>query len=298
MSDMIKSGYVAIVGKPNAGKSTLLNSILDFKLSIVSPKPQTTRKKVLGIFTEEDLQIIFLDTPGLLNPRYEMQKSMMSYVDSSIAEADLLLYILDVSEHKKDQFPDKISKSLLENFKGPKVLVINKIDLLKDVKTILPMMADISQLGTFDEIVPISAKKSENTKNLIEAIKNHLPEGNFYYNPEILSTEPQRFFVSELIREQIFYRFKEEIPYSTEVSIADFKERERGKWYISAEIVVERDNQKKILIGKNGDMIKMIGQKSRVAIEEHLGMEVFLELFVKVRKDWRNNKTYLKSFGY
>lgn len=291
-----RSGYVAIVGKPNAGKSTLLNAILDFKLSIVSPKPQTTRKRVLGIFNQENLQIIFLDTPGILKPKYEMQRSMMSYVNNSMADADVLLFIQDITDIK--DFPNGQSKDLLENFKKPIVLVLNKVDLKKDVKELLPIIKSLNDTGLFKEIVPISAKSGENTKNLIKAIGTYIPENPFFYDPELLSTEPQKFFVSELIREQIFYHFKEEIPYSTEVSILEFKEREIGKWYIHAEIIVERDNQKKILIGKSGEMIKKIGQRSRTEIEEMLGMEVYLELFVKVRKDWRNNKGHLRSFGY
>lgn len=293
-----KSGYVAIVGKPNAGKSTLLNSLLDFKLSIVSPKPQTTRKRVLGIYNKENLQIIFLDTPGILKPRYEMQRSMMSYVNNSMSDADVLIYIQDISELKLDEFPSGQSKELIDNFKKPIILVLNKIDLKKDIKEVLPIIQQLHNSGLFKEIVPISAKSGENTTNLIKALESYIPKNPFFYDPELLSTEPQKFFVSELIREQVFYNFKEEIPYSTEVSILEFKEREKGKWYIHAEIIVERDNQKKILIGKSGEMIKKIGQRSRTEIEEMLGMEVYLELFVKVRKDWRNNKGHLRSFGY
>jgi GTP-binding protein Era len=293
-----KSGYAAIVGMPNAGKSTLLNSLLDYKLSIVSPKPQTTRKRVLGIFNKDNAQVIFLDTPGLLVPKYEMQKSMMDYVGNSIDEADLLIYIQDLTTLKMDTFPGKISKSILEKFNGPKILVLNKIDQIKDVKQTLPIIADIHSKGLFNEIVPISARAKENLDNLSKAIVSLLPESPFYYDPELLSVEPQRFFVSELIREQIFYQFSEEIPYSSEVSILEFKEREKGKWYIHAEIIVERDNQKKILIGKNGQKIKTIGERARKEIEEMLEMEVYLELFVKVRKDWRNNQGHLKAFGY
>ncbi|MDC1067677.1 GTPase Era [Candidatus Kapabacteria bacterium] len=293
-----KAGYAVIIGKPNAGKSTLLNGLLDYKLSIVSPKPQTTRKRVLGIYNNDDTQIIFFDTPGLLKPKYEMQRSMMNFVNSSLDDADLMVYIQDIAKLELDKFPDPISKQIFENFKKPKILILNKIDLKKDVKETLPLIKKFYDEGTFDQIVPISAKSKENLDNVIKAISQYIPENPFYYDPELLSTEPQRFFVSELIREQIFFSFKEEIPYSTEVSILEFKEREKGKWYIHAEIIVERDNQKKILIGKGGAMIKNIGQYARKEIEELLGMDVYLEIFVKVRKDWRNNKSHLRSFGY
>lgn len=293
-----RAGYAAIVGKPNAGKSTLLNSLMDYKLSIVSPKPQTTRKRVLGIYSTEDTQIIFLDTPGLLKPRYEMQKSMMHFVNNSIEEADLMIFLQDISSLDLEKFPGDIEVGILNKFDKAKILVLNKIDLKKDVKETLPIIQKINEMGFFEEIVPISAKSGENLDNLTKAIKSHLPDSPFFYDQELLSTEPQKFFVSELIREQIFWHFRDEIPYSTEVSIIEFKEREKGKWYIHSEIIVERDNQKKILIGKNGEMIKKIGQKARAEIEEMLGMEVYLELFVKVRKDWRNNQGHLKSFGY
>lgn len=298
MSDKTRSGYVVLVGKPNAGKSTLLNSILEFKLSIVTPKPQTTRKRVLGIHSTESEQIIFLDTPGLLEPKYEMQSSMMRFVDESLEEADVLVFLQDVAEYKTGTFENKTVKKVLQNYDGPKILVLNKIDKFKNVKDVLPKIAEISGLGIFNEIVPISAVKNENTPNLINAINNYLPEGPFYYNPEMLSTEQDRFFVSEMIREQIFLKYSQELPYSTEVQILEFKEREVGKWFIHAEIVVERDSQKKIIIGEKGEKIKKVSTVARKAIEEYLNKEVYLELFVKVREDWRNKRSFLKSFGY
>lgn len=298
MSQTTKAGYVAIVGRPNSGKSTLMNAILDYKLSIVTPKAQTTRKKVAGIYSTDETQIVFLDTPGIIKADYEMHKSMMSYVQNSVEEADVLIVIIDAASYDMSKGFDKMINSYIKSYEGPKILLLNKTDKLADKKTLLPLMAFMQQEGGFNDIVPISALKKDNLDNVIEIISKYIPEGPFFYDPEQLSTESQRFFVSEFIREQVFYRFKEEVPYSIEVIINEFKERESGKWYISAEIIVERDSQKKIIIGKSGEKIKELGKYSRKEIEKHLGFEIYLELFVKVRDDWRNNKTLLKSFGY
>lgn len=298
MTQQTKAGFVAIVGRPNAGKSTLLNALLDFKLSIVTHKAQTTRKRVAGIHTKDNTQIVFLDTPGIIKPDYEMQKSMMTYVSSSVEEADVLVVLIDSSTYNIEKGFDELIQLYLENFKKHKILLLNKTDKLDDKKALLPLMLFMQKTGYFNQIIPISALKKDNTELLLEEITKFLPESPFYYDPEQLSTESQRFFVSELIREQVFYRLNEELPYSTEVLINEFKERENGKWYISVEIVVERDSQKKIVVGKGGSMIKEIGQKARKGIEKHLEKEVYLEIFVKVKNDWRNNKNMLKSFGY
>lgn len=298
MTQQTKAGFVAIVGRPNAGKSTLLNALLDFKLSIVTHKAQTTRKRVAGIHTKDNTQIVFLDTPGIIKPDYEMQKSMMTYVSSSVEEADVLVVLIDSSTYNIEKGFDELIQLYLENFKKHKILLLNKTDKLDDKKALLPLMLFMQKTGYFNQIIPISALKKDNTELLLEEITKLLPESPFYYDPEQLSTESQRFFVSELIREQVFYRLNEELPYSTEVLINEFKERENGKWYISVEIVVERDSQKKIVVGKGGSMIKEIGQKARKGIEKHLEKEVYLEIFVKVKNDWRNNKNMLKSFGY
>ena len=294
-----KAGFVAIVGKPNAGKSTLMNAIIGSKLSIITPKPQTTRKKVLGIYTENNTQIVFLDTPGLLKPKYEMQKSMMEYVDSALTSSDVLAVILDIQkiDLQKPVFPKIILESI-EKVKIPKILILNKVDLIQEKKQILPAMFAFDSLKIFDEIIPLSASENDNTDALIQTIEKFLPENEFYYDEDLLSTQPQKFFVSEIIRENIFMEFEEEIPYSTEVHIVEFKEHESGKWYISAEIIVERDTQKAIIIGKKGTKLKDVGEKSRFAIEEYLEQGIFLELFVKVRHKWRNNKSNLKFYGY
>ncbi len=294
-----RSGVVAIIGKPNSGKSTLLNSILGVRLSIVTPKPQTTRKRILGIYTTGDTQIAFVDTPGILKPKYEMHESMLDYIREAVKDADAICAIIDAAKYKSPSacFSDEFL-TILNQVRKPKILVINKIDLLKDVKYVLPIIAEFNKTGTFDEYIATCAVKGTNVDVFIDTMKKYIPEGNFLYDEEDLSTMPQRFFVSEMIREAVFYIFREEIPYSTEVLITDFRERETGKWYISADILVEKESQKKIIIGSHASMLKKIGEKARLEIESYLDEEVYLELFVKVRNNWRNNPSILRQLGY
>lgn len=294
-----KCGFVAIIGEPNAGKSTLLNVILGTKLSIVTPKPQTTRKNVVGIYTKENVQIIFIDTPGIITPNYELQASMMKNVDESLSGTDIITVITDVSKISKkfDKFEKLILKKI-QTINQPKIVLLNKIDLLKDIKQTLPIIDKIEKYKIFNDIIPISSIYASNIDRYLDAVIKYLPENPFMYEPELLSTENQRFFVSEIIREVLFNELKEEVPYSTEVMINSFKERENGKWFISADIIVERDSQKVIILGAKGFKLKKIGIKARAAIEAHLGKEIFLKLFVKVRPKWRNNKSFLKSLGY
>lgn len=294
-----KSGYVAIIGRPNAGKSTLLNKILGTKLSIVTRKPQTTRKRVVGIYSDETTQIVFTDNPGILDPKYEMQHMMMTYVTDSLEEADVIVILTDSKNHPE---PDlSLSPAMIEYIRTtekPIILILNKIDLLKDVKTVLPLISEYAQMGYFKDIIPLSALKSNDFLDLITTITKYLPENEFYYDPEQLSTQNDRFFVSEIIREQIFTQFSEEIPYSAEVVISEYKERELGKWYISADIIVERKSQKSMIIGAQGSKIKSIGESARIAIEDYLEMEVFLKLFVKVKEKWRRDRSQLLDMGY
>jgi len=298
-----KAGYVAIIGKPNAGKSTLMNAIIGAKLSIVTPKPQTTRKRVLGILTENNsdennFQIIFLDTPGILNPKYKMQTVMMNYVDNSIVEADCIIFILDATRfNSKKPFSNELL-NILKKINKKIILLLNKFDLLKDRKEVLPMIDLLNQMKLFSDIIPISALKESNIEQVISTVTKYLPYSNFYYDPEILSTQPERFFVSEIIRENIFKSYSDEIPYSCEVNIIDFKERKFEKWFISAEIIVERQNQKGIIIGNKGEKLKKVLEHSRHQIEEHLQHPIYLEVFVKVREKWRDNSNFLRSFGY
>lgn len=298
-SSSTKSGFVAIIGKPNAGKSTLMNSIIGEKLSIVTPKPQTTRKKVLGIHSTDDTQIVFFDTPGILKPRYEMHSAMMGYVEEALTSADVIMAIVDLERYEinKPYFHSSTLQSMKDSGK-PVILVLNKVDTFEDKKSVLPIMSKFLAEGIFTEVVPISALESDNVPELVALITKYLPEHEFYYDPELISIQPQRFFVAEIIREHVFTNYEQELPYSTEVNIVEFKERETGKWYIHAEIVVERDTQKRIIIGEKGSGIKSLSESSRIDIERHLDMDIYLELFVKVREKWRNNKNMLKGFGY
>jgi len=296
---MKKSGFVSIVGKPNAGKSTLLNSILGTKLSIVTRKAQTTRRKVTGIYTDNDVQIVFLDTPGIIEPKYELQKTMMKYVNEAFDESDIILFLIDVSTYEStDDIAGSELSSILKTIQKPKFVVLNKIDKLKDIHELLPIIEKISALKIFDEIVPVSARKNSEINTILNLITKYLPEHEFYFDEDYLSTENQRFFVSEMIREELFKYYSDELPYSADIQISSFKEREEGKWYIAADIIIERSSQKKIIIGERGSKIKELGRRSRIQIENYLQMPVYLELFVKVRDKWRNDKDSLKSFGY
>jgi GTP-binding protein Era len=294
-----KSGYVAIIGKPNVGKSTLMNNILGEKLSIVTNKPQTTRKRVLGILSGEKYQIIFLDTPGILNPNYLLQKKFMEYVRASVDDADVILMIIDVVKDTdgKKTFEDNIVKEILNRNNKPKILLLNKIDKSNEAE-VEAMVKKFSKLDYFREIIPVSALLNFGTDVVIKAILKYLPEGPKFYPDDQLTDAHERFFVSEIIREKIFEYYKEEIPFSTEVVIEEFKEREGRKDYILANVIVERDSQKPIIIGKRGEAIKKIGQNAREAIEEFLGRPIYLEIRVKVRPKWRSNERMLKSFGY
>ncbi len=295
----MKSGFVAIIGKPNTGKSTLMNAMVGDKLSIVTPKAQTTRRKILGILTRRDFQVVFFDTPGIIAPKYEMQRLMMKYVAESVEEADAMLVLVDLERFTTwESYFDKSMQQFLGRTSRPVICAINKTDTAFDKRKILPVIAELDATGLFSDIVPISALKGDNLDELERVLIERLPEGHYYYDPDVLSTLPERFFTAEIIREQIFLMFREEVPYSAEVLIREFTERAAGKWYIAADIVVERASQKKIIIGAKGSAIKKLGQKSREEIEDHLGMPVFLELFVKVREHWRSDPGMLRSFGF
>jgi GTP-binding protein Era len=295
----IKSGYVTIIGRPNAGKSTLMNRFLGEKISIITNKPQTTRKRVLGILDDENYQIIFLDTPGILNPAYLLQKKMLEYVFQSINDADVLLVLIDISTDPTGEltFANEDAAKLIEKFAGPKIAAINKVDISSEDK-VNSLMVLLEDKNIFDEIVPISATEGYNTSKLLDILIDKLPVHPKYFPEDQISDEPERFFVSEIIREKIFEQYKDEIPYSTEVLIENFKEREKGKDFIAAVIVVEKDSQKPIIIGRKGEALKKLGQRAREEIERFLQRPVYLELRVKVRKNWRQNPALLKSFGY
>ena len=294
-----KTGYVAILGLPNSGKSTLLNSLIGQKLSIITSKPQTTRKRILGILSEENYQIIFLDTPGILSPSYLLQKKMMEDVKTSLDDADIIVLIIDVKEDPlaENLFSQEFVKENVSSPKKIKLLVLNKIDLITQEK-VNELIKHFELQKTFEEIIPISAIQNFNILRVREEIIRFLPEGPKLFPDDQITDENERFFVSEIIREKILELYRDEVPYSCEVLIIEFKEREEGKNFISAEIVVERDSQKAIIIGKGGTVIKKLGQVARESIEQFLQREVFLELRVKVRKKWRSDENLLKSFGY
>jgi len=294
-----KTGYVAILGLPNSGKSTLLNAMLGQKLSIITSKPQTTRKRILGILSEENYQIIFLDTPGILSPSYLLQEKMMEEVKSSLDDADVIVLIIDVMD---DPLADillnqEFVKQTVLISKKLKLLVLNKVDLITQDK-VNNLIKYFETQNLFEEVIPISASQTFNIQRVKEEIIRFIPEGPKLFPDEQVTDETERFFVSEIIREKILEIYRDEVPYSCEVLIAEFKERETGKNYINAEIVVERESQKAIIIGKDGAAIKKLGEVARKSIEEFLQREVFLELRVKVRKKWRSDENLLKSFGY
>jgi GTPase len=288
-----KAGFVNIVGKPNVGKSTLMNILVGERLSIVSSKAQTTRHRIVGLTNTEDYQIVFSDTPGMLEPKYELHKSMMGFVNLSLEDADVILFVTDLFE--KDEEIENVIKRINES--GiPVILVINKIDLAKENQ-----LEEVTQFWTerikTECVIPISAKEKFNTESILLEILERLPEHPAFYDKEELTDRPERFFASEIIREKIFTNYKKEIPYSTEVSIEDFHE-EKKIIKIRATIYVERNSQKGIIIGDKGNMLKKVGIEAREELERFFGKKIFLETFVKVEPDWRKNKAKLKKFGY
>lgn len=294
-----KTGYAAILGLPNSGKSTLLNALLGQKLSIITSKPQTTRKRILGILSEENYQIIFLDTPGILSPSYLLQEKMMEEVKTSLDDADVIILIIDVKEDSRAEilFNQEFVKESVLKSKKSKLLVMNKVDLITQEK-VNDLIKHFESKNLFEEVIPISASQNFNIQRVREEIIRFLPVGHELFPDDQVTDENERFFVSEIIREKILEIYRDEVPYSCEVLITEFKERETSKHYISAEIVVERESQKAIIIGKGGTVIKKLGELARKSIEEFLQREIFLELRVKVRKKWRSDENLLKSFGY
>jgi GTP-binding protein Era len=291
-----KAGYVAIVGEPNVGKSTLLNALLDQKISIVTNKPQTTRQRVLGILSRENAQIIFLDTPGLLKPKYLLHKEMVKSAESALADADVVLVMTQATHGV--ELPIEVSERIVPLCKTkPVILIINKADKFNKAD-LLPLIAIFAELGHFKEIIPISALRHDNLDAIVHSLIQYLPVHEPFYPLDIVSESPERFFVAEFIREQLFEKFSEEIPYSTAVEIREFKERETGKTLINADIIVERDSQKGIVIGKKGNSLKSVGTSARIQIEEFLQRAVYLELHVKVREKWRESETMLRQLGY
>lgn len=287
-----KSGFISIVGKPNAGKSTLMNVLVGEHMSIITPKAQTTRHRILGIVNEPDYQIVFSDTPGVIKPKYALHEAMMDFVNSALVDADLLLLVTDI----KEKYDEQDVLDLLHKTTAPIVVLINKVDLSTEIEVKEKMLFWENLIKPLS-IIPISALHKYNTEAIWQLILENIPEHPPYYDKDALTDRPERFFVSEIIREKIFELYQKEIPYSAEVIITDFKEEEKIN-RIYAEIIVERDSQKNILIGKGGTMLKKVGTQARLDIEKFLDKKVYLELFVKVLPDWRTKSTYLKRFGY
>ncbi len=288
----MKSGFVNIFGKPNAGKSTLLNALMKEKLAIVSTKVQTTRHRIKGILSTKDYQIIFSDTPGIIDPRYKLHQKMMAAVRSALEDADLALLLVDIKEDWTEV--DSIFTSL--RLKVPALVVINKVDKASKEK-IDEATAFFKAKGYAKEVVFISALSNKGIDSLLEKIVAFLPEGEAFYSDNEISDLPTKFFVAEMIREKIFGLMDDEIPYQTTVIVQEFKEKST-LIKIRAEIVVQRESQKAIMLGEGGKKIKQIGTDSRKEIEDFLERKIFLELFVKVRPNWRENELYLKEYGY
>jgi GTP-binding protein Era len=312
MSDAaFHSGYIAIIGRPNVGKSTLLNQILQEKIAIISDKPQTTRNRILGVKHLPQVQIVFLDTPGIYKPKYKLNQRMVRVALGTLDEVDLIFFIVEAT----DAVPagrqavsggrhgptagsgDQFIMERLKELETPVILVLNKLDLIKKEKTI-PLVEEYMRQHKFAEVVPISALTGDNVDRLIEVAVKYLPEGEPFFPSDVVTDQPVRFIAAETIREKILHHTREEIPYSVAVVIEEFIEEPGRPVHIRALIMVERDSQKGILIGKKGAMLKTVGTEARLELEALLGTKVFLELWVKVQQDWRSDETVLKELGY
>lgn len=288
-----RAGFVNIVGNPNVGKSTLMNSLVGERISIITSKAQTTRHRIMGIVNTEDMQIVYSDTPGVLSPKYKLQEAMLDFSKSALVDADVLLYVTDVVE-TPDKNPDFVARVAKEN---NVILVINKIDLLKnqsDLETIVEKWRGILPNA---EVIPLSASLKFNVDYLLKRIQEMLPPSPPFFEKDALTDRPARFFVTEIIREKILLTYDKEIPYSVEAVVEKFDESE-NTIHIMAVVYVERDSQKGIIIGKGGSALKRVGMLARKDIEAFFGKKVFLELYVKVERDWRNKLNKLKNFGY
>ena len=289
-----KAGFVNIVGNPNVGKSTLMNDLVGERISIITSKAQTTRHRIMGIVNTPEYQIVFSDTPGVLKPKYKLQESMLGFSEGALTDADILLYVTDVVEdpEKNKDFLDRVAKEEV-----PVLLVINKIDLLKNDTELQELVDKWHARLPKAEIFPTSATEKFNVENLKKRIIELLPVSPPFFGKDALTDKPARFFVTEIIREKLLLNYDKEIPYSSEVVVEKFEEKE-GSIHIMTVIYVERDTQKGIIIGKGGDKIKKVGIEARQDIERFFGKRVYLEIFVKVEKDWRNRENKLRAFGY
>lgn len=295
MKENFKSGFVAVIGRPNVGKSTLINSLIGQKIVIMSDKPQTTRNKILCVLTQEDAQILFIDTPGIHKPKHKLGEYMVNVAENTLKEVDVILFVVDATEELGAG--ELYILERLQATHKPVLLVVNKIDKISK-EQILPTISRYSHRYDFTGVVPISAKEETNLEKLIEEIKMHLEEGPQYYPSDMVTEQPERLIVAELIREKVLHLTREEIPYAIAVDVDEMKTRANEDVYIRATIYVERDSQKSIVIGAKGALLKEIGAMARKDIESLLGSKVYLDLWVKVKKDWRNRDSILKGLGY
>lgn len=295
MNNSFKSGFVAIIGRPNVGKSTFMNRVIGQKIAIMSDKPQTTRNKIQGVLTEKDAQLVFIDTPGIHKPKHRLGDFMVKIAENTLNEVDAILFMINAKEGygKGDQY----ILDRLQEVKRPVYLIINKIDLIHPDE-LFPLIEKYKNKYDFEEVMPISALQGNNVINLLDILKKKLPEGPQYYPEDQVTDHPERFIIGELIREKVLQLTHEEIPHSIAVVIENIEKRESNAIFIQATIVTERSTQKGILIGKQGNMLKNIGKNARKDIESLLGSKVYLELWIKVKKDWRNKQTQLKEFGF
>jgi GTP-binding protein Era len=294
MTEQIKSGFVAVVGRPNAGKSTLVNALVGTKVSIVTAVPQTTRNRILGIVNRPSAQIVLMDTPGIHRPHSRLNEQMMTFVRQALTERDLAVLIVDASE--RFGHGDEFAVGMLKEYAPRTILALNKIDRIKKPR-LLPLMQRYSQLYNFEEIIPISALKGEGLTELLDAIVGLLPAGPQYFPPEMYTDQPERFLASEIVREKVILHTRQELPYATAVVIDDFEEGD-SITRIHASILVERDSQKPIIIGSGGEMLKQIGSEARRELERLFPPKVFLELFVKVEPHWRDVRPMVAALDY
>ncbi len=294
-----RSGYVSIIGAPNVGKSTLLNTILGQKLAIVTPKPQTTRNQIRGIVTTDTHQIVFVDTPGLMDPKYRLQSEMVRTAYGALRDADIVLFVIDVAR-PAEETEDRILERLRRAKIAKTILVLNKVDIVEK-PTLLPIFENFSAKFEFDDMVPISAKTGDGVPLLLEQVRSYLPTGPLYFPEDQLSDLPERFFISETVREKIMLITQREVPYASAVVVEEFEKRQRRNAeeiiYIRAIVYTERQTQKQIIIGKGGKLIKRIGELARLDIEKFLDTSVYLELYVTVKADWRRDVRKLKELG-
>ncbi|OFX42421.1 MAG: GTPase Era [Bacteroidetes bacterium GWA2_30_7] len=288
-----KAGFVNIIGNPNVGKSTLMNVLVGEKISIITHKSQTTRHRILGIVNDDDYQIVFSDTPGIIKPHYKMQESMMGFVNSALQDADVLVYVTDIKEtiDKNSEYFAKITSSQV-----PVIVIINKIDLSNE-EEVKALVAEFEKIFVNATIIPLSALLNKNMKELVDLIVSKLPDSPPYYPKDQLTDKPEKFFVAEILREKILKNYRKEIPYSVEIEIEEYIEEDKLV-KIRALIYVNRESQKGIIIGNRGEALKKTGTEARKDMEDFLQKKVFLETYVKVKKDWRDNTKMLKDFGY